>query len=694
MHLHRRDFLTVMLTTFAAPMLAASQIPKTPASVPTLEELAGEWMDAATLRSRPALNSACGSGQAAANLLAVENLSFPPLTQAGTVGHLRLNGQDVDAQQYRWSAFQATRRAHVQNLHLETAVRLPYHHPGLLLQIQVANPGPQDARFTLEVDLSAVFAAHPSWGWHIPRTEHLVAGKAASAVRCAHPLGHAVVQGDVPRAFWETILAPGHSCTLALVLAVADTKAQAGRQADADAQDFARTWEQVRADWQARFEAMFRPNNPVFSGHLPTLMTDDLPIRRAYYMSALSLLCVCRTCFPLAPRVYVTNTPEANCTMMYFWDTREAATVLALLDPVMLRTYLYGWLERGITQGYAEEFLTGTLQGPRYSANDFSVFLLLDTYLNVTGDRAFLAETLQGRTVQQHMTAIATHWKSLVRPGRTLADYGEADNLLECVPTYIHEVPSFNAANVWMMRRAAALAHAIGDHAQSADLRADAARLLPAVLDLYVPGEGVWVSLHRDGSRVPMRHVLDFITIGQTLTADLTPSMRAEMVAFVERELLVRHWMRAQSWRDPAAADSDRPDHGPKGAFTAWPAETIATFCAFGHFSSACDFLRRCAAVTAEGPFSQSRELLDDTPDPLVRIASRGDQTYNAECSAAFAETVLTRLFGFRPDFLTHTLVSDTRPRSLSGSLFHVRCGDADYRIHSDPAGLQCHPET
>jgi hypothetical protein len=32
---------------------------------------------------------------------------------------------------------------------------------------------------------------------------------------------------------------------------------------------------------------------------------------------------------------------------------------------------------------------------------------------------------------------------------RFLADYGGADNLLECVPTYIHKVAALNAANAW-----------------------------------------------------------------------------------------------------------------------------------------------------------------------------------------------------------------------------------------------------
>jgi hypothetical protein len=288
------------------------------------------------------------------------------------------------------------------------------------------------------------------------------------------------------------------------------------------------------------------------------------------------------------------------------------------------------------------------------------------------------------------MDSIATHWKTLVKPGRTLADYGEADNLLECVPTYIHEVPSFNAANVWMMRRVAAIQDAEGNPSRAAVLRADASHLRTAVLGLYEPGQGVWDSLHRDGSRVQMRHVFDFATIGLTIKEDLSTTMRNEMTAFVERELLTDHWMRAQSLADPAAAKSDRPDHGPMGAFSSWPAETIAVLCEFGDYDKALDFLHRCADVSSEGPFSQSRELMGRTSDAPVRIASRGQQTYNASNGASFVETILREFFGYQPDWLTRSPISDSRPRGFQGNLlnlcqdremFDLNCGSQGIKI-------------
>jgi hypothetical protein len=281
-----------------------------------------------------------------------------------------------------------------------------------------------------------------------------------------------------------------------------------------------------------------------------------------------------------------------------------------------------------------------------------------------------------------------------VHPGQTLADYGRPANLLECVPTYIHEVASFNAANVWMMRRVAELERAQGNQARADELLAQANHLLPAVLSLYVPGQGVWDAQYEDGTRVQARHVFDFATIGLTIPGDLTPPMRLEMTDFVERELLTDHWMRAQSLSDVAAARSNRPDHGPMGAFAAWPAETMATFCEFGEYDKALDFLDRCVGVTYEGPYSQSRELSSKKPNALARITSRGGnpnshQTYTESAGGAFAETIIRGFFGYQPDFVDNKMIFDNRPRGFEGELFNVRQDGRLYDITSGKKGIE-----
>jgi hypothetical protein len=67
---------------------------------------------------------------------------------------------------------------------------------------------------------------------------------------------------------------------------------------------------------------------------------------------------------------------------------------------------------------------------------------------------------------------------------------------------------------------------------------------------------------------VEMRHCYDFATVGRFMAADLPPTVRHEMVEFVQHELLIEKWMRGQSMLDVAAANSDGPNHDPVGAHT------------------------------------------------------------------------------------------------------------------------------
>ena len=103
---------------------------------------------------------------------------------------------------------------------------------------------------------------------------------------------------------------------------------------------------------------------------------------------------------------------------------------------------------------------------------------------------------------------------------------------------------------------------------------------------------------------------------------------------------------------DVAAAQSDRPDHGPMGAYDAWPAVTVDAMCNLGHWQEGVSFLRRTQAAIYEGVYAQARELFG--PDKLnnnasVRIAQRRGCMRECCGGGAFAETTVTTLFGFRP---------------------------------------------
>ena len=151
------------------------------------------------------------------------------------------------------------------------------------------------------------------------------------------------------------------------------------------------------------------------------------------------------------------------------------------------------------------------------------------------------------------------------------------------------------------------------------------------------------------------------------------------------------------SLRDNAAANSDRPDHGPMGSYDGWPPLTMDVMCRFGMFERAVNFLRSTDAITYEGPFAQSHEILGrgSRQPPMVRIANRGGQDFNAICGVAFANTIICSFFGTGTDLPgdDFPLLAPTIPRGFRGELHHVPYHGSLYTITSGTNGISARRE-
>jgi hypothetical protein len=462
--------------------------------------------------------------------------------------------------------------------------------------------------------------------------------------------------------------------------------------------NFSKEFNGFKQCWEQRWAEAFTPGNHHFSGNLPVLVTANAALKRNYYMGILTMLELERTQFPVSPRSFITSGERAPGTQ-YYWDASMQTTVWALLEPAGMKATLRRWLVQNVRSG-SFIFITATngfdtnnydhITG--YAFNACTIFRTALDYLRITGDLAFLDEKLaDGKTVLERMDEIATDWQTLVLPDSPLANYGENGNLLECAPAYINRVASANAQNIWMMREAAKLQELKGNTLRAQALDRDAQILLPAVLSLYKAGDGIWNGLHNDGKRVELRHCVDFIYGGNALADDLTPLMRHEMTGFVERELLMRDWMRAMSLKDAAAAISDRPDHGPMGAYDGWIPLTVGTMWRLGFSSDAFDFYCHTAEVTKEGPFAQAREFYGpqrDQYDAPVRIAEREGCMKECISGAAFADVVVSTFFGFAPSLDgKNTLADPQTPRPFTGKLLHVSSRGERFTISAGEKG-------
>lgn len=690
--------------------------PSSATGPPTLDEMGTGWLDCGLLAQMPSLHNfhemaACAPDLVGVNFLPGGQLYGDESGPRWPIYHsLPLCGMTIDDRSYestscKWFAFQSVRRAHVGDLDVVTTNRLVIEDTAVMWRVNFTNTGTAIRSFQVALTVDS--------GWR-PANRELVGSEEIRSTSDKWKMDYIYRFFDIPGnkvdgqfAEWQMNIAPNESREIRFLMFV-EEPGKPGRS-DLTSEWFEKQWERTKTEWENRWESAFTPNNNFFSGNAPLLVTDDAAIREIYYRSVLTILVLLRTNL-WSDRTFVTSGERAK-GVVFYWDTSLFSTLFALLEPRQMKEQIKLFLEQDPHESAVIVFKTERPPSPRhlevlpgwdlrgYAANDLSIFRLTWSYLVVTQDKEFLREPIADQTVLQRMHVLATNWKKLrLNPTDQLADYGGALNLLECVPTYINKVPSFNAANVWMMRELAEILEDNGDSAEAHNLRIEADGMFKAVMTLYEPGKGVWASLHRDGSRVEMRHCYDFATVGRFLAADLPPNVRREMVDFVQRELLMERWMRAQSQLDVAAGYSDRPDHGPMGAYDAWPAVTVDALCRLGYWNIAVPFLRRTQAALYEGVYAQAREFYGAdrrNSNAPVRIAQR--QGCMRECTGggAFAETVLTTLFGYLPQFGgAPDLLNPETPRGFSGELRYVRRGAQRYTILSGDSGLRLQNET
>jgi len=784
--------------------------------------------------------------------------------------------------QCRWFPYQVLRKAQVEEVEIETAVRMVFEAPGVLFRIQLKNLGQETRPLDLKIDL-------------------------LGSDQVAFAFADEPVQRQEGQASWKLTLKPGQRKTIDYVMAVEDEKAAAIAAAGQWAENFDTVFQQAKELWQERFNDAFTPGNKHFSGNLPVLVTSDEKIRRMYYMSVLSVLACHRTNLPVSNRVYASGAPVHFCAETFFWSHWCWPTARALLDPQSMREELERWVKLDYINHFSEDFTSGRARGAPYQANYSSIFAVLDAYVRVTGDTAFLDKKVQGKSILQHMEHLATIWKRFAgyRDGRVsvnanlglqgmaltcwvknhgqstsgrlwetigadkqcmiyltnldrigactthevlssltvpqdgkwhfvavvddlktlrfyldgtfetvkscgmnstkmtgfwignngaaisgydqfedlsspilratlvdwrlyngplsyeqvtairggakpkanlvaayrfdegsgsvlsdwsgnnhtgtveslgkgvhwgrgksgpalefnaripdggyelIADYGTRN---ETWPSYIYRVPAYNMPNVWMMRTVSNIYERRGEATRAKELRTDAKRLARAIVEeMYVPGEGCWLSIYPDGRKVEARNVQDLVCLPYILE-DITPTMRKEIMAFMEREMLAKHWIRGLSPRDPDADKpvAARPDFSQWGCFDGWVPLVADGIFRLGYPDKALAFLRRTEVVTHEGPYSQAHELYGprrDEYDAPVRIAPW--MSFNVVDAGSFADVIIRTFFGYRPEYEGHAMLFEPEiPRGFEGKLLHVRKHGKFYTITSNSEGL------
>jgi hypothetical protein len=522
---------------------------------------------------------------------------------------------------------------------------------------------------------------------------------AVTAFGLVQPPDHMEVKNSGGTAHWKRSLEPGESMTLSYLMGYGDREVELMADMNSWKNGFDTTFRSVEGIWEERWQALFDPGNDIVSGCFPVLETDDELAKKVYYTGPLTLLYLMHTNLPEHDMVYLTGGPRWGASITFFWDITEWSSLWAVVDPEMMKEHLSAWIRIDPSLHYGKDNFGGKGVGNGYSANYWALFQLIRSYVTTTRDFGFLDQEISGRSVFEHLEAYALNWKNLAPYGRPgyederyrLADFGDDEwNLLECVPTYKHIVPSFNAGYIWMMREMAAFSDLRGDTSGGDSLRQEADAMVDRLLQLYA-GHGVWNSLYPGGEMIEVRHCLDFMFLGRYIPDDIPGEIRDEMIEFLYRELITDRWMRAQSLQDIAAENSDRADHGPLGAFDGWPAGTMDALAQMGYPEKALDFYHAIEPVTYEGCWAQAHELWGEhkkEKSARVRIAQRGWHNRESSGGISISQVMLKDFFGFYPG-VDGSPVKDPGSFGFSGKLHHVLYGGEYFTLVAEDGRIK-----
>jgi hypothetical protein len=697
----RRDFLKTTVAGLAAGTLlnsngfaANKEIPEIappPAAlpdIPTIDSMRSIVMTHkfGDLYNPPGLTNQWGCAQAAMDAVAVRSIAFPPFAQGemnvaplGSGGELLTGVLYVDGEyfastktpiEFVWQPDRIERKTRYKDLEITSVTIVPFKTMSVAVKVNVKNVSAERRRTEIKLAINggASKSVKP-WNAAYSPGEYdnaRAVDKERSAVLCRAVHSEAfVLQGAAPAPnrvlpswlIYEFDLAPQETKSFTFVNSLGATAGDAQKDFDSLINNFDSVAKQTADEWNAELKAVFTPNNGRYSGYLPTLVTDDESLKRLYHTAVMTAVYFKRTTpHSVYGTTYVTLMPRYWETATFLWDISLSAMLFAMLDPAILRRMMETWMTLDVHQHFGTEFLTGAGIGPWYSVNDYAMSRMAREYLRWTGDRAWLDKTVGGKTVFEHLVGYAEHWRALDVNKHGLADYGEVNNLLEAVSSYVHEVAGLNAANVYNLRFAAELLDFKGQSERAAGMRKEAAELGRRVQELYVPGKGIWKCKLPDGSFNEVHHCYDF---GTTLVniGDLMPeSQKREMVAFFKRELQTPTWMRALSTRDLDVTFSIRPDHQWTGAYTAWAALALSGFFIAGETESAFEWMKGLAKTTMQGPLAQAHftETFYPPESNGAAIKSTSDQPYINDWACVsgcnYLEPIVDSIFGINAE--------------------------------------------
>ncbi len=502
----------------------------------------------------------------------ISGLWSPPYVASNLLIEPRIDGKAIPVTGYAWLPFMVVEQGAAEGLLFTCDITLAEGVRGGIISVSVQNRGDKPMAVPFSFAVSGGLAQTNTWEFGRPESggDALTKDGCALVVRCSNEAAPLLE------------LAPGARGSVHAAFAVGSEAGAAAACAELLRAPRGVT-PAARGAWEKRTEDLF--------ARVPRLECDDI-LLTAWYNRSLMHLLMNRWELPglvLNP-YYSTGSVKGGCVCDYLWNFGEVWEILPLYDPAAMRAHIAQFLRGDITQHFAFNAVTGEAFGPWYPVNQEKIIGLIYYYVKVTGDAAFLAETVGDKTVLDWAVSNALHGDDVKRPV-ALIDYGPSNSHLELrrgLP-YNHVMPDLNGRRVMNYLRAAELCDAVGKPMPV--LRERAAELAKVLKKELWDSDLRWFRFRNEKGEPDTRYTVQLFKLFNSPVLD--KEEEAGLLShFNEKEFLSKYGLHSLAKQDPAYDTADIDNGGP-GICTGFVPQIMERLYNCGHADAADDLLQR-----------------------------------------------------------------------------------------------------
>ncbi len=523
---------------------------------------------------------------------ALRGLWAPPYVSSDFALDMRLFGEPVPTAHYVWRPIEVEREGRVRDIGLRSVVTLAGPGRAGLLTIELTNGAAEDAVVPVEFTLDGTLDRTDVW--EFARTESRTpAPPAGQNQRIVKVQGEQAIEVriDAAEARWQESLR-GWRMDLALAAGAArtvhvafsmDRAEAAGRAADTLVADAEKAAETARQAYREQVIGLF--------DRLPRIESDNKDLEAFYNRSLVHFLTNRWNVpeFVLHP-YYGTGSVKGGCVCNYLWNFGEVWELLPLYDPKSAREHIQQFLRVDITTHFAFMPVTGEAFGPWYPVNQEKIIGLIYYYVKNTGDRAFLNEAVNGKTVLEWVLHNAM-WRDDPAQPVALIDYGPSNSHLELRRgfPYNHIMPDLNGRRYNNYVMAAELAELMGTPAPELRPRAEALKAL-LKQELW-DANAKWFRFRNDQGKDDLRYTMQIFKFFGSPVLDAEE--QAGLLSHLNEQEFLSDFGFHSMARHDIAYDQVDIDNGGGGSCTSFPPQIAERLYKSGRPAEADDILRR-----------------------------------------------------------------------------------------------------